>query len=114
MHGSTQFVRRGRHGRPPGSAGQSDLVCFLSNRGQFRFDPFTKLGVGEANMSLSKKVGPLLAARAATDPDAAKLLEMFKKAEKMLNESSILQISDEMPTIFSASDVRRQSGHNGY
>jgi hypothetical protein len=102
--------RRGRHG----AAGPSDLVCFLSNRGQFSFDPFTKLGVGEANMSLSKKVGPLLAARAATDPDAAKLLEMFKKAEKMLNERSILEIGDEMPTIFSASDVRRQSGHNGY
>ena len=65
-------------------------------------------------MSLSEKVGLLLAARAATDPDAAKLLEMFKKAEKMLNERSILEIGDEMPTIFSASDVRRQSGHNGY
>jgi hypothetical protein len=64
----------------------------LSNRGQFSFDPFTKLGGGEANMSLSEKVGPLLAARAATDPDAAKLLEMFTKAEKMLNESSIARI----------------------
>ena len=109
-----EFVPKGQTRPIRGAAGPSDLVCFLSNRGQFSFDPFTKLDVGEANMSLSKKVGPLLAARAATDPDAAKLLEMFKKAEKMLNESSILQIGDEMPTIFSASDVRRQSGHNGY
>jgi hypothetical protein len=86
----------------------------LSNRGQFSFDPFTKLGRGEANMSLSEKVGPLLAARAATDPDAAKLLEMFTKAEKMLNESSIVRIGDEGSTLFSVSNVRRQSGHNGY
>ena len=65
-------------------------------------------------MSLSEKVGPLLAARAATDPDAAKLLEMFTKAEKMLNESSTVRIVDEGSTLFSASNVRRQSGHNGY
>ena len=63
-------------------------------------------------MSISEKVGPLLAARATTDPDAAKLLEMFTKAEKMLNESSIVR--DEMSTIFPASNVRNQSGHNGY
>ena len=30
----------------------------------------------------------MLSARAATDPDAAKLLEMFTKAEKMLKGSS--------------------------
>jgi hypothetical protein len=65
-------------------------------------------------MSLSVKVGLLLAARAATDPDAAKLLEMFTKAEKMLNESSIPPIGDEMSTLFTASNVRGQSGHNGY
>jgi len=65
-------------------------------------------------MSLSEKVGPLLAARAATDPDAAKLLEMFTRAEKMLNESSIVRIGDEVSTLFPASNVRRQSGHNGY
>ena len=45
-------------------------------------------------MSLSEKVVPLLSARAATDPDAAKLLEMFTKAEKMLNESSTARIGD--------------------
>ena len=86
----------------------------MSNRRQFSFDTFTKLGLGEANMSLSKKVGPLLVARAATDPDAAKLLEMFKKAEKMLNESSTLRIGDEVPTFFPGSPVRSQSGHNGH
>ena len=65
-------------------------------------------------MSISEKVGPLLAARAATDPDAAKLLEMFTKAENMLNESSIGQIDDvEMPKLFCASNGRRQEGHNG-
>jgi hypothetical protein len=88
--------------------------AFLSNRGQFSFDPFTKLGGGEANMPLSQKVVPLLAARAATDPDAARLLEMFTKAEKMLNESSIARIGDEMPTLFSASNSHRQAGRNGY
>ncbi len=65
-------------------------------------------------MSISEKVGLLLAARAPTDPDAARLLEMFTKAEKMLNESSIARIGDEMSTLCSASNVRRQSGHNGY
>ncbi len=45
-------------------------------------------------MSLFEKVGPLLAARAATDPDAAKLLKMFTRAEKMLNEGSPAQIGD--------------------
>jgi|HubBroStandDraft_5_1064220.scaffolds.fasta_scaffold1811599_1 hypothetical protein len=64
-------------------------------------------------MSLSEKVVPLLAARAATDPDAARLLEMFTKAENMLNESSTLRFGDEMSTPFCASNVR-QSGHNGY
>jgi hypothetical protein len=86
----------------------------LSNRGQFSFDPFTKLGGGEANMPLSEKVIPLLAARAATDPDAAKLLEMFTKVEKMLNESSIAGIGDEISTLFSVSNSRRQAAHNGY
>ena len=62
-------------------------------------------------MSLSEKVGPLLAARAATDPDAAKLLEMFTKAEKMLNESSPARIGGlEMSMLFTTSNVRRQTG----
>ncbi len=65
-------------------------------------------------MSLSEKIVPMLSARAVTDPDAAKLLEMFTKAEKMLNESSIVRIGDEMSTLFSASNGRRQTGQNGY
>jgi hypothetical protein len=65
-------------------------------------------------MSLSEKIVPMLSARAVTDPDAAKLLEMFTNAEKMLNESSMARIGDEMPTLFSASDGRRQTAQNGY
>ena len=37
-------------------------------------------------MSSSEGVRPLLAARAATDPDAARLLEMFTKADEILSE----------------------------
>ncbi len=65
-------------------------------------------------MSISENVGPLLAARAATDPDAIKLLEMFTKAEKMLNGSSIAPIGDEMSTFFSASNGRGQAGPHGH
>jgi hypothetical protein len=65
-------------------------------------------------MSLSGRVVPMLSARAATDPDAAKLLEMFTKAETMLNESSTVRMGDEVSTRFSPSNVRRQPGHNGY
>jgi len=64
-------------------------------------------------MSLSEKIVPMLSARAVTDPDAAKLLEMFTKAEKMLNESSIVRIGDEMSTRFSASNGHRKAVHNG-
>jgi hypothetical protein len=39
-------------------------------------------------MSLSEDVRPLLAARAATDPNAARLLEMFTKADEILSEHS--------------------------
>jgi hypothetical protein len=65
-------------------------------------------------MSLSEKIVPMLSARAATDPDAAKLLEMFTRAEKMLNDSSMARIGDEMSTLFSASNGRLQTGQNGY
>jgi hypothetical protein len=87
------------------------LAVILSNRRQFFFDSFPRLGEGEANMSLSEKVGPLLAARADTDPDAAKLLEMFTKAEKMLNESLLGDVKTSK--LFSASTDRqtRQHGH---
>ena len=40
-------------------------------------------------MSLSEDVRPLLAARAATDPNAARLLEMFTKADEILSEHSL-------------------------
>jgi len=38
-------------------------------------------------MSVSEQVRPLLAARAATDPNAARLLEMFDKANELLESS---------------------------
>jgi hypothetical protein len=38
-------------------------------------------------MSVSEQVRPLLAARAATDPCAARLLEMFDKASELLERS---------------------------
>ncbi len=40
-------------------------------------------------MSSSEDVRPLLAARAATDPSAARLLEMFTKADEMVSEHSL-------------------------
>jgi hypothetical protein len=49
-------------------------------------------------MSLSEDVRPLLAARAATDPNAASLLAMFTKADEILSERSLEWIGDlEMP-----------------
>jgi hypothetical protein len=43
-------------------------------------------------MSLSENVRRLLAARAATDPNAARLLEMFAKADEILSERSLERI----------------------
>ena len=40
-------------------------------------------------MSVSEQVRPLLAARAATDPNAARLLEMFDKANELSPTLSI-------------------------
>jgi hypothetical protein len=57
-----------------------------------------RLGGGDKSMSLSEDVRPLLAARAATDPNAARLLEMFTKADEILSERSLEGIRDlEMP-----------------
>ena len=51
-------------------------------------------------MPLSENVRPLLAARAATDPNAARLLEMFTKADEILSERSLEKIVDvEMPRL---------------
>ena len=59
-----------------------------------------KLGGGDKTMSLSEDVRPLLAARAATDPSAARLLEMFTKADEILSEQSLERIGYvEMPRL---------------
>jgi len=58
----------------------------------------SKLGGGDKTMSLSENVRPLLAARAASDPNAARLLEMFTKADEAVSEHSLERIGDvEMP-----------------
>ena len=53
-----------------------------------------KVGGGEKTMSLSQNIRPLLATRAATDPDAARLLEMFTNADEILSEQSLERIGD--------------------
>ena len=110
------FVKAGRpekHWQAGAAVGSERRV--LSNSGQFLLDLFSRLGTGEANMSIFETVGPLLVARAATDPDAAKLLEIFTKAEKMLSESSLARIGVvEMSKAFTASNGRSQMAHNGY
>ena len=53
-----------------------------------------KLGVGDKTMSLSENVRPLLAARAPTDPNAVRLLEIFAKADEILSERSLGKIGD--------------------
>jgi hypothetical protein len=45
-------------------------------------------------MSLYEDVRALLAARAATDPNAAKLLEIFTKADEVLGDYSLQGIGD--------------------
>jgi hypothetical protein len=47
-----------------------------------------KLRVGDKTMSVAKQVRCLLAARAAADPNAARLLEMFDKANELIERSS--------------------------
>ena len=64
-------------------------------------------------MSIFEKVSPLLAARAARDPDAARLLKMFTKAAKTLNERLLPRMGDvERQQLSVASDGRRQAGHD--
>src|ERR1700690_899405 len=46
-----------------------------------------RLRFGDKTMSVSEQVRPLLAARAATDPNAARLLEMLDKANELLERS---------------------------
>lgn len=45
-------------------------------------------------MSFSEGVRPLLAARAPTDPNAAKLLEIFTKADEIVGEHWLERIGD--------------------
>jgi hypothetical protein len=59
-----------------------------------------KLGGGDKTVSLSEDVRPLLAARAATDPNASRLLEMFTRADEILSEHSLERSGDaEMPRL---------------
>jgi len=53
-----------------------------------------KLTAGDQTMSLSEDVRPLLAARATTDPNAARLLEMFTKADEILSQQTPERIGD--------------------
>ena len=49
-------------------------------------------------MSVSEDVRPLLAARAATDPNAARLLEIFTRVDEILSERLLEGNGDlEMP-----------------
>jgi hypothetical protein len=56
-------------------------------------------------MSFPEEVRPLLAARASTDPDAARLLEMFTRAYETLNtlenrpEARLLSVTKEGPSM---------------
>jgi hypothetical protein len=47
-------------------------------------------------MSLSEDVRLLLSSRAATDPSAARLLEMFTKADEILREHSVERIGNRL------------------
>ena len=60
-------------------------------------------------MSSSEKVRPMLAARAATDPDAARLLEMFTRAEEIVGKGSQKKMGNvKVPKLFSTPAI------NGY
>ena len=59
-----------------------------------------KLRAGDKTMSSSEDVRPLLAARAATDPNAARLLEVFATADEILSERSLEKLGDvEIPRL---------------
>ncbi len=45
-------------------------------------------------MSLPENVRSLLAARAATDPNAARLLKIFTRADEILSERSLKRVVD--------------------
>jgi hypothetical protein len=62
-------------------------------------------------MSVSEQVRPLLAARAATDPSAARLLEMFDKANELLERSPYKYGDVE---IFNSQSPKRSKQRVGY
>jgi hypothetical protein len=49
-------------------------------------------------MSLSENIRPLLAARAATDPNAARLLEMFARADETVSKPLLDQVIENAET----------------
>jgi hypothetical protein len=58
------------------------------------------LGAGDRTVSLSDELLPLLAARAVTDPDAARLLEIFTRADEISSEHPPERINDvEIPKL---------------
>jgi hypothetical protein len=70
-----------------------------------------RLRVGDKTMSVSEQVRPLLAARAAKDPCAARLLEMFDKANELLERSPYKYRDVE---IFNSQGPKRSSKRMGY
>ena len=55
-------------------------------------------GVGEAVVEGIERLSSEKAPRATTDPSAARLLEMFTKADEILSEHSLERVGDvEMP-----------------
>jgi hypothetical protein len=70
-----------------------------------------RLRMGDKTMSVSEQVRPLLAARAATDPCAARLLEMFDKANELLERSPYKYGDVE---IFNSQSPKRRNRRVGY
>ena len=70
-----------------------------------------RLRVGDKTMSVSEQVRPLLAARAARDPCAARLLEMFDKADELLERSPYKYGDVE---IFNSQSPKRSNRRMGY
>jgi len=58
------------------------------------------LGAGDRTVSLSDELLQLLSARAPTDPDAARLLEMFTRADEISSEHPPERVGDvEIPKV---------------
>ena len=61
---------------------------------QFLLPRAPKPGAEDKIIVFIRRSSPLLAARAATDPDAARLLEVFTKADEIVSEPSLEGIGD--------------------